>query len=679
MSGTYTIDKTTTASNTNFTSFGAATDSLLSLGLSGNVTINLVVGSGPYTEQLTIPNISGSSIYSLIIDGQNEEINLSDSTIKGDYVVALDNAKNTTLKNLVVRGMSFTKTPTGIEIKNECDNITIEGCKIYCPKNSNYNYYHTEGIMIADHVNMHNSKGDPNYKNEAHRTTLTEGNSTNILIKDNEIYDAMLGIIAKYTITHTGVNIIENNTVVDFAYIGIFCSGGNDIIRNNDISRPNFAGINFHDESIIGISGSGSNSSGTMIISHNHIHTILGETVSPRTWRRRGIISTGEGHTPFYFCHGPTKYDIEVTKNIIDFNDLGFGFSIFTGNDGETTINQNVISFKSSTDLRDRVMGIHSISKGKNLWIDRNRIIFNLSGRTYSNWSKITGIHAIGQKEFISITNNIVSMDITGTKIPFPDDTTPIFKKRLNGLEGINSRGNTSTISEIIYNTVNVNHNTDSTLNSVAIQLGEGHHTVTNNIASFFDLEAMGTFIETDEITTWTATRNSLYFDDSLIFNQANESRSTTYTLTDFNNVSSGYNIVENPNYIDRFKGDFRPQNLAVLNHGIPLVYIPTDYFGSTRSITPDIGAIELKGDNPLGIRPIDNKDQMIIYPNPSTGLFTFGDFKEGSSASVFNTNGQLIHESKSETFNLTGFIPGVYFIKIYTDNSILYKKVILE
>ena len=86
LSGTYTIDKGSAASSTNYQSFtsifgdmynGTRTDGGTSngSGVSGPVVINVVSASGPYTEQFTIFQISGvSSTNTITLNGNGNAV-----------------------------------------------------------------------------------------------------------------------------------------------------------------------------------------------------------------------------------------------------------------------------------------------------------------------------------------------------------------------------------------------------------------------------------------------------------------------------------------------------------------------------------------------------------------------------------------------------------------------------
>ena len=76
--GTYTLNKNVAPSSTNFNSFTNMALALNNGGVSGLVTIDVVSGSGPYTEQVTFGNIPGASATNrIVINGNNQELNFN--------------------------------------------------------------------------------------------------------------------------------------------------------------------------------------------------------------------------------------------------------------------------------------------------------------------------------------------------------------------------------------------------------------------------------------------------------------------------------------------------------------------------------------------------------------------------------------------------------------------------
>src|SRR4051812_44749415 len=61
LSGVYTIDASQITGGTNFQTFNALATALNSQGVSGPVTVNCAIGTGPYVEQVTFNQITGMS------------------------------------------------------------------------------------------------------------------------------------------------------------------------------------------------------------------------------------------------------------------------------------------------------------------------------------------------------------------------------------------------------------------------------------------------------------------------------------------------------------------------------------------------------------------------------------------------------------------------------------------
>jgi len=79
----------------------------------------------------------------------------------------------------------------------------------------------------------------------------------------------------------------------------------------------------------------------------------------------------------------------------------------------------------------------------------------------------------------------------------------------------------------------------------------------------------------------------------------------------------------------------------------------------------------------------------MQITPNPSNGIFTITNHGTSSSLInllIFNTNGQLIHQSNninigqssSQVFDLTHHVSGTYFLQLVGNNKVFQEKIII-
>jgi len=129
LAGSFTINKTAPASSTNFQSFGDAVDALATCGISDTVTLNVVANSGPYFEQVVIPEIPGAGASAqVIINGNNNVVN-ANPTSNNRSVVKLNGADYITLNELAIVGTDTTYG-WGIHLTNQADHNTINNCTI---------------------------------------------------------------------------------------------------------------------------------------------------------------------------------------------------------------------------------------------------------------------------------------------------------------------------------------------------------------------------------------------------------------------------------------------------------------------------------------------------------------------------------------------------------------------
>jgi hypothetical protein len=90
-----------------------------------------------------------------------------------------------------------------------------------------------------------------------------------------------------------------------------------------------------------------------------------------------------------------------------------------------------------------------------------------------------------------------------------------------------------------------------------------------------------------------------------------------------------------------------------------------------------------------VGLEAYSNYSSLIIYPNPTTGVFTIEieDLKQSTTIELINGIGQTIHQSIIKDcssrcihqIDLSEFSNGLYFIKIVSNNHIEYRKLVLN
>ncbi|MFT7378578.1 MAG: hypothetical protein ACI8ZQ_000316, partial [Bacteroidia bacterium] len=230
LSGTYTINSAASTSGTNYASFTALASALNTSGVSGAVTINVVAGSGPYSQQFNLNAISGSSATNTItINGNGEKISASSPIIK------LNGTDYITFDDLVVEQTGSVNNKM-FEAYNNVKFVTINDCEFIASSGDAYGsypgYYTSSYIWFGNHNFYYSNPSDESTDITITNNTLWKGNSSvngigknfgimlankssstsdqNIEISGNDIQDiGQWGIYTKYV---TGID-IENNTV----------------------------------------------------------------------------------------------------------------------------------------------------------------------------------------------------------------------------------------------------------------------------------------------------------------------------------------------------------------------------------------------------------------------------------------------------------------------------------
>ncbi len=112
-------------------------------------------------------------------------------------------------------------------------------------------------------------------------------------------------------------------------------------------------------------------------------------------------------------------------------------------------------------------------------------------------------------------------------------------------------------------------------------------------------------------------------------------------------------------------------------NTGIDKIQvIATNICGSDTSFSDNIYLI-------YSNVPINTKDKLLIFPNPSIdGVFNIMTDENMSNIKIFNMQGELVHEvnlNKSSQLNLSGFSQGLYLLNIKQGEVTINRKVVIK
>ena len=232
--GTYTINSAVATGGSNFQSYNAAV-SAISCGTTGPVVFNVVAGSGPYNEQVTIPQISTNSATNTItFNGNNTTINYNNASTSNYAIFKLDGADYIRVKKVNIVPNAASTNAFGILITNDADNDIIDSCTVDLGQTVTGTNF--SGIIVGG--------------SSTSATTGTVPCDSNI-ISNNTV------IGGYYCVTNVGTsttsqynNQFLNNTIRDYYVYGLYMiynTGtqviGNDLHRTNRPSSSTFYGI----------------------------------------------------------------------------------------------------------------------------------------------------------------------------------------------------------------------------------------------------------------------------------------------------------------------------------------------------------------------------------------------------------------------------------------------------
>lgn len=240
LSGIYTIDSSMSTNGTNFQNFTDFTSVINHFGVAGQVTVNVVAGSGPYNEQVifnTIPGVSATN--SVTINGNNNTINYE--AVSGDYrQLGFDGSEYITVRNLNITSLSTTYG-YGVHFTNGASNIFIDSCNFDLSSITSTSSTNSGGAISSSSV-----------------TSTTGGAGSNYITIANSTFDGGSGAGMYYGMRFNGASAaamdsnirIINNQISNFYVYGIALDDvsasyieGNDVNRAGKISVSSFYGL----------------------------------------------------------------------------------------------------------------------------------------------------------------------------------------------------------------------------------------------------------------------------------------------------------------------------------------------------------------------------------------------------------------------------------------------------
>ncbi|MBK9300698.1 MAG: T9SS type A sorting domain-containing protein [Bacteroidetes bacterium] len=224
LSGNFTINSALPTGGNNFQTFTAAVNAL-NCGVAGPVVFDVAVGSGPYNEQISIPQVAGASaINTITFNGNGETLTYAATLSTAPHTLVLNGADYITVNNLNITGTGATYA-LSCHLWNNADYNNFNNCTFTCPANGTA----TTNVPFSISGTATTGTG-----------TGVACGSNNIITNCNTVSGYYnLCVVGSSTLPNTGNQVI-NCHAQDFYFYGIYCTYQNGVVvRGNLVDRPN--------------------------------------------------------------------------------------------------------------------------------------------------------------------------------------------------------------------------------------------------------------------------------------------------------------------------------------------------------------------------------------------------------------------------------------------------------
>jgi len=387
LSGTYTINSAAATGGTNFASFTALANTLMTYGVCGPVVVNVVAGSGPYNETFALGNVPGSSAINKIrLNGNGEFIQSNPTGTTNHRIVVLDGTQYFTLNNLKIKTQNATYG-WGIHVTGNASKDSIINCELDMSAITGTSSINASGIVVSGSA-----------------TSLTTGSNVTYLYIGNNKVNAGTATGSGgcyYGISFTGVStatandsiFMVNNEVYNFYYTGIryaYVNGGN--LNYNNVHRStktaigtttygiysyyckgiNSIGNKIHDLGATGVTSTSTlyamynyhanNTASTPILISNNILYNLGNMISTQY---------------LLYCYGPA---LKVYHNTVDLSavqsaNTGIIYGIYLSANTGTEVKNNIVNITGGNTGTKYGIYVSSASTAANL--QKNNVYVN--------------------------------------------------------------------------------------------------------------------------------------------------------------------------------------------------------------------------------------------------------------------------------------------------------------
>jgi hypothetical protein len=332
LSGVYTINSAAATGSGNYQTFTAFASALNSSGVSGPVTVNVVSGSGPYSEQVNFTQAAGvSSTNTITINGNGCTLTFNATNVNLKHTLMLSGADYMTFNNLNVIGTNGTYA-FACHLWNSADNNTFNSCLFdspivgtgtgLCPFSAS-----GSSITVA-------SSGDCGDNNTVNSCTMTGGYYSTVFYGSSA---------APF---NTG-NTVKNSVIRDFYTYGcynLYCQGTT--MKNNIVERVNRTTVTTTYAMYMS-TGSTANE----VIDGNHIRNLF-----------NGIQgSTSTAYCIYVTADASLGAEHQVKNNLVsNINSNGTIYGIYMSGAAFANVFHNTVSLDDQTSTAGTCYGIYA-------------------------------------------------------------------------------------------------------------------------------------------------------------------------------------------------------------------------------------------------------------------------------------------------------------------------------
>jgi hypothetical protein len=358
--GVNTINSLAAPSASNFIDFASFFNAVNQYGACGSLTVNVVSGSGPYLEQVSINNFAGSPTRTLTINGNGETVSFA-ATLTGERsTFKLENSSYVTINNLNVEA---TGTTFGIAFfANNINHVTVDGCSFTVDQvstSTNYACVRISGLQTSN-------------------TSATTSN--NFTFSNNQLVGGYNGLTLYGVSSSPSTNIrIEGNSISEFYNYGTYFLYTNGLtIAQNDISRP----TRTNSTTAYGIYGSLNTN---MLVNRNAIHNLFDAATA----------STSACY-PIYSTNDATVGNENIFMNnlIYNINNNGTTYGIYDLGSNYTKYYNNTISLDNVSSTAGITRGIYNSAAATGLEFVNNIVSITRGGSGIKYGIYLTGTTA---------------------------------------------------------------------------------------------------------------------------------------------------------------------------------------------------------------------------------------------------------------------------------------------